>query len=473
MNSALRCFLCIVSILPLTGCALQRYHAAPIVPAETASSFESRNLSDAGFPAFVEKSLGQPMAPWPPKLWDLQALSLMALYFSPEMQAARARLAGAEAAIVTAGARPNPILDFSPGVPSPYLLALDFAVPIETTGKRGYRIRSARNLDQAARFDLADSAWKVRSGVRRALLDHLLASRSLELFHSEEQVRTEQVRILQQRFVAGDIPRPEVDLARIELSKTHLSISAAEGQVAETKAALAAAMGIPVAGLEGLDFAWSDLDSPPSAQSFSPQEIRRDAVLDRLDIRRSLAQYAAAESDLQLEIAKQYPDVQIAPGYTYEEKNSFFTLGISMTLPLFNRNQGPIAEAEARRKEAAATFLQKQAQVIGDSERALAVYSAALNELAEAEQSLRQLQDTQLRTTQLAVAVGEEDRLTLNGMQLESAVVARARFDALSRAQIALGDLENAVQRPLSPSDTFPLNPESPALSKVATEAGR
>jgi outer membrane protein, heavy metal efflux system len=473
MNSALRRFLCIVSILPLTSCAVQRYQAAPIVPAETASSFESRNLSDAGLQAFVEKSLGQPTAPWPPKLWDLQTLSLMALYFSPEMQAARARLAGAEAAIVTAGARPNPIFDFSPGVPSPYLLALDFAVPIETKGKRGYRIRSARNLDQAARFDLADSAWKVRSGVRRALLDHLLASRSLELFRSEEQVRTEQVRILQQRFVAGDIPRPEVDLARIELSKTHLSISAAEGQVAETKAALAAAMGIPVAGLEGLDFAWSGLDSPPSAQSFSPQEIRRDAVLDRLDIRRSLAQYAAAEADLQLEIAKQYPDVQIAPGYTYEEKNSFFTLGISMTLPLFNRNQGPIAEAEARRKEAAATFLQKQAQVIGDSERALAVYSAALNELAEADQTLRQLQNTQLRTTQLAVAVGEEDRLTLNGMQLESAVVARARLDALSRAQIALGDLENAVQRPLSPSDTFPLNPESPALSKAATEAGR
>jgi len=473
MNSALALFLCIVSVLPLTSCAIERYRAAPIVPAETASSFEARNLGDAGLQSFVEKSLGQPISPWPPKLWDLQTLSLMALYFSPEMQAARARLAEAEAAIVTAGARPNPIVDISPGVPSPYLLTLDFAVPIETRGKRGYRIRSARSLDQAARFDLADSAWKVHSGVRRALLDYLLASRSLELFHSEEQIRTEQVRLLQERFIAGDIPRPELDLARIELSKTHLSISAAEGQVAETKAAMAAAMGIPVAGIEGLDFAWTEVDSPPNTQSFSPQEIRRDALLDRLDIRRSLAQYAAAEADLQLEIAKQYPDVQIAPGYTFEERDNFFTVGLSITLPLFNRNQGPIAEAEAKRKEAAATFLQKQAQVIGDSERALAVYSAALNELAEADQSLRQLQDTQLRMTQLAVAVGEEDRLTLNGMQLESAAVARARLDALGRAQIALGDLENAVQRPLSPSDSFPLGPESPALSGAATESRR
>src|SRR5438309_3385305 len=473
MNSALVLFLCIVSVLPLTSCAIQRYRAAPIVPAETASRFEARNLSDPGLQPFVEKSLGQPISPWPPKLWDLQTLSLMALYFSPEMQAARARLAEAEAAIVTAGARPNPVFNLSPGVPSPYLLTLDFAVPIETRGKRGYRMRSARNLDQAARSDLADSAWKVHSGVRRALLDHLLASRSLELFHSEEQTRTEQVRLLQERFVAGDIPRPELDLARIELSKTHLSISAAEGRVAETKAALAAAMGISVAGLKTLEFAWSDLDSPPDAQSLSLQEIRRDAVLGRLDIRRSLAQYAAAEADLQLEIAKQYPDVQIGPGYTYEERDSFFTLGLSVTLPLFNRNQGPIAEADAKRQEAAATFLQKQAQVIGDSERALAVYSAALDELAEADQSLRQLQDTQLRMTQLAVAVGEEDRLTLNGVQLENAAVTRARLDALSRAQIALGALEDAVQRPLTPSDRFPLNPDSPVLNEAARESRR
>ena len=473
MKSAFALLLCVAGVFPLAGCAVQRYQAAPLAPTQTASSFESRTLSDAGVQSFVERSLGQPVSPWPPKTSDLQTLSLIGLYFSAEMQAARARLEGAEAAIVTAGARPNPVFDLSPGVPSPYLLTLDFALPLETRGKRGYRLRSARNLDEAARFDLADTAWKVHSAVRRALLDHLLATRSLELFHSEEQIRNQQVRLLQERFVAGDIPRPELDLARIELSKTHLAIRTAEGQVAETKAALAAAMGISVAGLEGVELAWTDLDLPPGARSFSLQEIRRDAVLDRLDIRRSLAQYAAAEADLQLEIAKQYPDIQIAPGYTYEERNSFFTVGLSITLPLFNRNQGPIAEAEAKRKEAAATFLQKQAQVIGDSERALATYSAALNELAEADQSLRQLQDTQLRMTQLAVEVGEEDRLTLNGMQLENAAVARARLDALGRAQIALGELEDAVQRPLSPADKFPLGSESPALSKAATEAVR
>jgi outer membrane protein TolC len=202
-------------------------------------------------------------------------------------------------------------------------------------------------------------------------------------------------------------------------------------------------------------------------------EIQRNALLNRLDIRRSLAQYAAAEADLQLEISKQYPDLQIGPGYTYEERNNFFVIGLSTTLPIFNRNQGPIAEAEARRKEAAASFVEKQAQVIAGVERALALYTAALKELAEVDQSLRKLQDTQLRMMQQAVRLGEEDRLNLNGVEIQSSLLAQARLDALRRAQSALGELEDAVQRPLDPGDAFSISPESPALSKPSEESKR
>jgi cobalt-zinc-cadmium efflux system outer membrane protein len=455
----------------LTGCAARRYQSAPIVPTESASRLESRNLDDPGLRAFVEENVGHAVASWPPKTWDLGTLSLAALYFNPTLESARARVAEAQAAIVTAGARPNPSLSIAPGIPSPYLFNLDLAVPIETAGKRGHRIESARSLEHAARFDLADSFWRVRSGVRIALLNYLLGARSLDLLRSEEQVRRDQVNILEQRLSVGEIPRPQVNLARIELSKAHLAVSTAEGQIAEAKAALAASIGIPIAGLQGLDFSWSDLDSPPSAESISPRQIQQDAVLNRLDVRRSLAQYAASEADFQLEISKQYPDVQIGPGYTYEEKNSFFTLGFSTTLPLFNRNQGLIAEAEARRREAAAAFLEKQAQVIAASERALALYVAALKELFEADHSLAQLQKTHLQMMQQAVRVGEEDRLALNGVQIESSVVARMRLDALARAQGALGELEDAVQRPLGPGDIFPSNREAPTLNKFPKES--
>jgi outer membrane protein TolC len=341
---------------------------------------------------------------------------------------------------------------------------LDFAFPIETAGKRRHRLEVARNLDKAARFDLADSAWTIRGGVRSALLNYILASQTLQLFRSEAEVRADQVSILEQIFSVGETPRQTVDLAWIELSKTQLAITTTEGQVGEAKAALAAAVGIPVAGLQDARFSWAGMDTPPGAESLSPEKVRRDAVLNRLDVRRSLAQYAAAEAGLQLEIAKQYPDINIGPGYTYEERNSFFTVGFSTSIPLFNRNQGPIAEAEARRKEAAAAFLERQAQVIGKSERALAIYTAALAELAEAK-SLCKLQEIQSQIIQQAIRAGADNRLSLDSAEIQIWVSARAQLEALTRAQKALGDLEDAVQRPLDPGEMSTITPTSRALT--------
>jgi cobalt-zinc-cadmium efflux system outer membrane protein len=453
----------LAGILFLAGCAAQRYQAAPIVASATASRFESRNLADAGLQLFVEQNLGHAVSPWPPPTWDLQTLSLAALYFNPALDSSRARIAGTEAALVTAGAHPNPTVSIAPGVPTPYLLTFDFSIPIETAGKRGYRMQAARSLDQATRFDLADSAWTVRSGVRAALLNYIIATQTLELFRAEENVRRDQVNILERIFSAGEMPRQNVDLARIELSKAHLAMSTIEGQIDEARAALAAAIGIPVAGLRGAQFSWPGVDNPPSAESLPPEEVQREAVVNRLDIRRALAQYAAAEAGLQLEIAKQYPDINIGPGYTYEERHSFFTVGVSSTIPLFNRNQGPIAEAEARRKEAAAALVERQAQVIARSDRALAIYSATLKELSEAE-SLRKLQENQLQITQQAIRSGTDIRLNLDSVEIQILILDRARMDALVRAQRALGELEDAVQKPLDPGGVFNITRESPAL---------
>jgi outer membrane protein TolC len=428
-------------------------------------------LLDPELKPFVERNLGNPSTGWPPKTWDLRLLSLAALYFHPSLTAARARMATAEAAIVTAGARPNPTVTLAPGIPSPYLLGFNFAIHVETAGKRGHRQDEAKHLAEAAQLDLAETAWKVRSGVRAALLDHLTAIRSLALLDTEQQMRSQQVKLLTRKLEMGDIARPEVDAGSLGLLSTEVAIHAAQGRVAETRAALAAAIGIPVPALEGIELAWTDFEQPPSAESLSASLIQRQAVLNRLDVRRALAEYAAAEDALQLEIARQHPDIQIGPGYQYEERNSFFTVGLAATLPVFNRNQGPIAEAEARRKEAAARFLATQAQVIAQSEAALARYQAALLELGEARDSLTKLQGEREQMTRRAVQLGESDRLTLNAMMLERSVIAQVWFAALVKAQGALGQLEDAVERPLLPGDIPQLSPQSPAPKDLTKEA--
>jgi outer membrane protein, heavy metal efflux system len=439
----------------LAGCAAQRYVPAPLAPDAAASAFSARSLADPGLRAFEERCLGGSLEAWPTPTWDLKTLSLAAWYFNPQLDGARASLSESQAALKTAGARPNPTLSVSPGVPSPYLLSLDLSFPLETAGKRGLRIEGARDLELAARLELAETAWTIRSAVRAAVLDYLVSVQLLDRLRSEAEIRETQVKILQQMFSAGESRRLEVDAARSELSRAHSALRAAEEANAEQTAKLAAAIGVPAGALRGAHFDWPDLAAPPRAESLPLAEIQRDAVLNRLDVRDSLARYAAAEAALQLEIAKQYPDVDLGPGYTYEESRSYFTVGLSAAIPLFDRHQGPIAEAEARRRQAAAQFVETQSQAISRSERALAVYRVALEGLAEAGQ-LASLEERRLAATRQSVRAGEQDGLDLADAQIQYSIAAGARLDAVAHAQRALGELEEAVQRPLAPGDELP-----------------
>ena len=73
--------------------------------------------------------MGAPIEAWPTPTWDLKTLSLAAWYFNPQLDEARANLSESQAALKTAGARPNPTLSVTPGIPSPYLLTLDLSSP--------------------------------------------------------------------------------------------------------------------------------------------------------------------------------------------------------------------------------------------------------------------------------------------------------------------------------------------------------
>ena len=459
--------------MTIAGCAVRRYQPAPIVPSNSASRLQSRSLTDPDLRRFVERNLGHRVTPWPPKTWNLGLLTLAAFYFNPQMELAQAQTNVAAAAVITAGARPNPTLSLTPGVPSPYLFGLDFAIPIQTAGKRGYQILQASDLSEAAQFSLANTAWKVHSAVRIALLDYVVALRNAGHLHSQENVLSERVSLLEKQLAVGEISRPEVDLARIDLANTRLAAVSGENQISQARASLSAAIGIPAVALNGVEFVWPGFENPPIATSFSSQEIQREAILNRLDVRQTLAEYAAAEASLQLEIARQYPDIQIGPGYQYEERNSFFTLGLSVTLPIFNRNQGPIAEAEARRKEAAANFLGAQARALAESDAALVRYNGAWKELTETENLLK-LHGGRVKLAANAFKAGESGPLPLNSEQLENALATGADLAALYRAQTALGSLEDALERPLEPGDDIPpLGPQPPDLENPAKEKKR
>src|SRR5579872_551205 len=275
----------------LGGCAVQQYHPAPISTAENSESLSSRTLQDNGLRAFLRDRLPGNAREWPLREWSLPELTLAAFYYNPSLQIARDQVAEADAAIVSARARPNPTIQGDLGgetaPESPWIAGAGFSLPIETAGKRRYRTIEAQQLADATRWNLASTGWAVRALVRSALLEYLAANRSLHLLEEEERLRAEQVQLLEQRLTVGMISRPEVDTARIQQTQTLLAVQTAEGRMSQAQASLAAAIGVPVAALSDVNVSWPKFDQPPSAESLKPNQIQNDAVLNRIDIRRS------------------------------------------------------------------------------------------------------------------------------------------------------------------------------------------
>jgi outer membrane protein TolC len=314
-------------------------------------------------------------------------------------------------------------------------------------------------LADAARLAAGESAWAVRSHIRAALLQYLLDLRQRDLSAREEETLAQVVRLFEQRVNAGGASRPELYLAQSGLQAAKLKSIEIVARVSVDRNALSAALGVPLQALDGVAFSWPGFDSPPDQQSLSATEIQKLALLNRIDLRRQLAQYAAADEALKLEIAKQYPDVNITGGYSWEGGENIFELGPSAVLPVFNQNQGPIAETGARRKEVAAQFLAMQAGIIEQSQTTLTRYRGALYALNAARIAAR-LQAKRLGQATRAVAVGESDTVVLAQTQLQDLSAQQGLLDSLKNAQTALGALEDSIQRPLDDGDvgsfTFP-----------------
>ncbi len=120
-----------------------------------------------------------------------------------------------------------------------------------------------------------------------------------------------------------------------------------------------------------------------------------------------------------------------------------------MTLPVLNHNQGPVAEAEANRAAAAAHFLKVQADAVAAIDGALAGYDAALQQIATARTLLDNSQK-QLDSIRAQQQAGEMDPLAVANAEVEYAAGEQNRLTAMIQAQQALGQLEDAVQSPLT-----------------------
>jgi outer membrane protein TolC len=428
--------------------------------------FESRRLDSPELKALLISN--REVEDWPPAAWNLKALTLAALYFHPDMDIARAQWGVARGGRITAGERPNPSLNPLIGYNSttpvsevtPWIPELALEITIETAGKRGLRIAQARELAKAARWNIPAVAWAVRSRLRSSLLEVYAAGEKELLFAVQEKLQAEIVRLLELQKSVGEVSVYDVTQARVALDASRLASIEATRAKEESMARLAAALGLPRRALDGISFSFDAFGRPEP--EIPAGEVRRHAVLNRSDVLASLAEYAASESALRLEIAKQYPDLRLGPDYQLDQTDSKWTIGLAFDLPILSRNRGPIAEAMARREESAARFLALQSSVIAELDAAVEDCRAALLKAKAADDLLTNLAG-QERAARAQREAGEISKLEFLGIQLELNAGALARLEALVQAHEAVGRLENAAQSPLDVKDWITTMPRAQA----------
>jgi len=429
----------------------------PLEPAALLSRISSRSLDDAAVVAALQSQRLVSENGAGPRRWDLDAMTVAAWALRSELAVTAARERVAAASVVEARQFPNPVLSLTPELitnaatgTSPWTAAVLLTWLIRAPGARAAAIDQARAASEGAVWDGMTGAWDIRSQVRSAMLDLVLAQRSVALADEELGLRRQAVEMAQTRVRVGAWEQPELDRAGAEQL-------AAQNESASASAAAHAAM-LRVASATGLTgeaalpatLVLPKLDDMPKVLASVRVPDRDAVVLNRLDVARALADYRGADAAWRAQVARRFPDLGAGPGYTYDKGDHKIVVTLSGEVPLLHTNSAAEATADARRREAAAAVEVVQQTALAQFDRAGAAVAAAAERLAGAQRvvAARRSAVAAQRKRQLS---GAGDRSDVVARELELLAARRSELEALRATVDALSEFETSVQRPLWP----------------------
>lgn len=289
------------------------------------------------------------------RLVDAVALALL---HNPGLAAFAWETRAREAAVLQAGRPPNPTLSMSAeDIGSSRLAGGALAQPIqpqatiqvsqviELGGKRGARQELATRTRDLAAWDYETVRMDVLTEVSQAFTDVLTAQETVALTDETSRL-VEQVRqSVAARVVAGVVSPIEETRASVELASVRVELARARRLLEASRTRLALLWGSPMPVFTS---AVGDLKAEPAPLP------SLDALVAGLDQNPELARWAAElaqrEAAVAVERARGVLDVSVSAGYRRftEIDSSAFLLGVSIPLPLFDRNRAGIEEARSR-----------------------------------------------------------------------------------------------------------------------------
>jgi len=220
--------------------------------------------------------------------------------------------------------------------------------PIELGGKRGARIDVASRAQDAAGIELQRKRNALRADVIQAFTSAQTAQQRLQLSRQSLQLAEHGLRVALGRIEAGKSSPVEGTRAQVQRSEVRLELSRAERDQANAYQQLAQVMGAPIPTSTTVQTATQSMPAVP------PPTRLLERLNETAELRLATLQIDQREASLGLEKAQRIPDLTVSIGSQYSEleRERVNVVGLSMPIPLFNRNQGNVLAAARRTDQA-------------------------------------------------------------------------------------------------------------------------
>lgn len=304
---------------------------------------------------------------------------------NPTLAAAGNEVEIAAAARIDARLRPNPAFTFDAGG-YPMLsnpsgsnnseLTLRIDQEIELGGRRKLRIQSAEAGISAAEAGFLDHRRKLEFNVRSAYFGVVLAKADLEVAQTVLQEIDRVIGLNRARYEQGEISGGELRRIQVERLKFVEERFAAELALRNARSGLLALFNAPNLGaefdvVETLNAREAGQPMPAAPPALDPAPLRVQALTLRPDLLAAQRDVAVADTQTQLQRALRSPNITAGGGYFRSSGSGGVAIGLTVPLPLSNRNQGGVARAEAARRQAASLASAAATEVLLDVQHAI------------------------------------------------------------------------------------------------------
>lgn len=366
----------------------------------------------------------------------LKAAIELAYGANAALSGARRELEAVSGSILQAGLRPNPRVEMLIEDPRPEnrLSALYIHQPVELGGKRPARIAAAERRHDVAMAELDAIRAEIRAAVMVAFFDVLVAQERLALTQGLVELSQRAISAASKRVTAGKVSPVEETKARVAEASVRVELSQAATSLVMARKRLTALWRNPNPRFER---AVGQIETLPRLPAMKDLEARLE---NAPSLARAQLEVNRREALVEMERSLRIPDVTLSVGGRRNNEIGLnqALLGISVALPLFDRNQGNILEAERRTDKA-------RDELSGTETRLNNEVSQALERLGVARQEIDVLQQEILPGSQSAYDAASKGFIMGKFSFLEVLDAQRTLFQAKSQYLRALAEAHRSA----------------------------